>query len=202
MNRPVTSGASLGRVLRELRARNGWTLREMSQKTGVPLSTLSKVEHDHLSLSYDRLLQLCARLNLSPSAFFSPVEPTEPRPLTARRSIGRLDQAIRRESPQSDSYAMCPEFRHKRMAPVVTRVRARSVEAFGALVRHGGEEYVYVLEGPVEIHTEFYDPVTLETGESIYFDGAMGHAYVTPEGGAEALILTVSSGGETPEALF
>lgn len=199
MNRPVTSGASLGRVLRDLRARNGWTLKEMSQKTGVPLSTLSKVEHDRLSLSYDRLLQLCARLNLSPAAFFSPVEPAEPRPLTARRSIGRLDQAIRRESPQSDSYVMCPEFRRKRMAPVVTRVRARSVAAFGELVRHGGEEYVYVLEGPVEIHTEFYDPVTLQTGESIYFDGAMGHAYVTPEGDAEALILTVSAGaGEDP----
>lgn len=200
MNRPVTPGPSLGRALRELRARHGWTLKEMSQKTGVPLSTLSKVEHARLSLSYDRLLQLCARLGLSPAEFFSPVEGPEPRPLTARRSIGRLDQAIRRESARAESYVMCPEFRRKRMAPVVTRVRARSVEAFGEPLRHAGEAYVYVLEGPVEVHTEFYDPVTLQTGESIYFDGAMGHAYVSPEGCGEALVLAVSSGAGEADA--
>lgn len=201
MNRPVTPGPSLGRALRALRGRHGWTLKEMSRRTGVPLSTLSKVEHDRLSLSYDRLLQLCARLGLSPAEFFSPTEAPEPRPLTARRSIGRLDQAVRRESDRAESFLMCPEFRRKRMAPVVTRVRARSLEAFGELLRHGGEEYVYVLEGPVEIHSEFYDPVTLQAGESLYFDGAMGHAYVSPAGGEEALILTVSTGDEAVEGI-
>ena len=61
-----------------------------------------------------------------------------------------------------------PELRRKRMIPVLTRIRARSVAEFGELVHHSGEEYIYVIEGRVEIHTEFYDPITLEAGESIY----------------------------------
>ncbi|MCR5876182.1 cupin domain-containing protein [Phenylobacterium sp. J426] len=80
--------------------------------------------------------------------------------------------------------------------PTVTRIRAKSVEEFGELVRHQGEEYIYVLQGPVEIHTEFYDPVVLQTGESIYIDSTMGHAYTAPEGTDEAVVLGVCSSAE------
>src|SRR3546814_4696007 len=49
---------TIGSLLRSLRARNGWTLKEMSERCGIPLSTLSKVEHDRLTLTYDKLLQI------------------------------------------------------------------------------------------------------------------------------------------------
>lgn len=187
---------TLGGLLRSLRMRNDWTLKEMSERTGIPLSTLSKVEHDRLTLTYDKLLQLSQRLNLRMSELFSEPDAAPEAPITARRSIGRLDEAIRVNTPNYDYYYMCPELRRKRMVPVVTRIRSKSVEAFGELVHHSGEEYIYVLEGPVEIHTEFYDPVTLQTGESIYIDSTMGHAYVVPEGSEEALVLGVCSSAE------
>lgn len=187
---------TLGGLLRGLRARNGWTLKEMSERTGIPLSTLSKVEHDRLTLTYDKLLQLSQRLNLRMSELFSEPEPTSEAPITARRSIGRLDGAIRVNTPNYDYYYMCPDLRRKRMVPTVTRIRAKSVEEFGELVRHPGEEYIYVLQGPVEIHTEFYEPVLLQTGESIYIDSTMGHAYIAPEGTDEAVVLGVCSAAE------
>jgi transcriptional regulator with XRE-family HTH domain len=184
---------TLGGLLRSLRSRNNWTLKEMSERTGIPLSTLSKVEHDRLTLTYDKLLQLSQRLNLRMSELFSEPEAAPEAPITARRSIGRLDEAIRVETQNYDYFYMCPELRRKRMIPVVTRIRAKSVQEFGDLVHHSGEEYIYVLEGPVEIHTEFYDPVVLQTGESIYIDSSMGHAYVVPEGSEEAVVLGVCS---------
>ena len=33
---------TLGKLLRGLRNRNGWTLKEMSDRSGIPVSTLSK----------------------------------------------------------------------------------------------------------------------------------------------------------------
>lgn len=190
------SHPTLGGLLRSLRMRNDWTLKEMSDRTGIPLSTLSKVEHDRLTLTYDKLLQLSQRLNLRISELFSEPDAAPEAPITARRSIGRLDEAIRVNTPNYDYYYLCPELRRKRMVPVVTRIRAKSVEEFGDLVHHSGEEYIYVLEGPIEIHTEFYDPVTLQTGESIYIDSTMGHAYVVPEGSKEAVVLGVCSSAE------
>ena len=48
--------------------------------------------------------------------------------------------------------------------------------------------------------TEFYDPVVLNRGESIYIDSNMGHAYVTADGCDEAMVLSVCS--STDESLM
>lgn len=187
---------TIGGLLRSLRAHNGWTLKEMSERSGIPLSTLSKIEHDRLTLTYDKLQQLSQRLNIRMSELFA--EPTgAPEPaVTARRSIGRVDDAIRVKTKNYDYYYLCPELRRKRMIPVLTRIRAKSIEEFGALVHHSGEEYIHVLEGRIEVHTEFYDPVVLEAGEAVYIDSNMGHAYIAADGCDEAVVLGVCSSAD------
>jgi mannose-6-phosphate isomerase-like protein (cupin superfamily) len=82
------------------------------------------------------------------------------------------------------------------MIPLITRIRAHSAREFGDLVRHQGEEFIYVIEGRIEVHTEFYDPVVLGPGETIYIDSSMGHAYVVAEGCEEALVLGVCSSAD------
>jgi transcriptional regulator with XRE-family HTH domain len=172
----------------------------MSQRTDIPVSTLSKVEHDRLTLTYDKLLQLSQRLNIRISELFADTTETVEPTVTARRSIGRMDDAVRVNTKNYDYYYLCPELRRKRMIPIVTRIRAKSAEEFGALVHHSGEEYIYVLEGGIKVLTEFYDPVALNVGESIYIDSNMGHAYVTAEGCDEATVLGVCS--STDEGLM
>lgn len=192
---------TLGRVLRSLRTRNDWTLKEMSDRTGIPLSTLAKVEHDRLTLTYDKLLQLSERLKIRMSDLFAESSEPTPQPVTARRSIGKMERAIRVNTPNYDYFYLCAELRRKRMIPILTRIRAKSVEEFGELVHHSGEEYIYVLEGQVEIHTEFYDPIVLSAGESIYLDSNMGHAYVAAEGCDEATVLGVCSSAEEEDLM-
>jgi transcriptional regulator with XRE-family HTH domain len=187
---------TLGRLLRALRMRNDWTLKEMSGRTGIPLSTLAKVERDRLTLTYDKLQQLSERLGMRMSDLFAEQSDGPDQPVTARRSIGRLDRAIRVNTRNYDYYYLCAELRRKRMVPVLTLVRAKSVGEFGELVHHSGEEFIYVLEGRVEIHTEFYDPIVLDAGESIYIDSNMGHAYVAAEGCDEASVLGVCSSAD------
>jgi transcriptional regulator with XRE-family HTH domain len=187
---------TIGSLLRALRTRNDWTLKEMSQRCGIPLSTLSKVENDRLSLTYDKLLQISQRLNIRMSELFAE-EGNVPEPsVTARRSIGRIDDAVRVTTPNYDYFYLCPELRRKRMIPVLTRVRAKSIEEFGELVRHPGEEYIHVIEGRAEVHTEFYDPIVLEAGEAVYIDSNMGHAYIAAEGCEEVLLLGVCSSAD------
>lgn len=194
--RMTSQHPTIGGLLRSLRARKGWTLKQMSEHAGIPLSTLSKVEHDRLTLTYDKLLQLAQRLQLRMSELFAEdVEAVEP-PVTARRSIGRIEDAIRVTTPNYDYFYLCPELRRKRMIPVLTRVRAKTIEEFGELVHHSGEEYIHVLEGRMEVHTEFYDPIVLETGQSVYIDSNMGHAYIAAEGCDEVLLLGVCSSSD------
>ncbi|MBA3962691.1 MAG: helix-turn-helix transcriptional regulator [Chthoniobacterales bacterium] len=191
---------TIGSLLRALRARNRWTLKEMSTRSGIPLSTLSKVEHDRLTLTYDKLQMLSQRLNMTMSELFAEPNDTPEPAVTARRSIGRIEDAVRVTTPNYDYHYLCPELRRKRMIPILARVRAKSLEEFGDQVRHSGEEYTHVLEGRVVLHTEFYDPIVLEVGESVYIDSNMGHAYLAGEGCDEAVVLCICSSAD--EALM
>ncbi len=187
---------TLGTVMKSIRSRNGWTLKEMSAKSGIPVSTLSKVEHDRLTLSYDKLQQLSQRLSIRMSDLFAEDDGDAAPRVTGRRSVGTIDQAVRVTTDNYDYHYLCTDLRQKRMIPIITRIRAHSASEFGELVRHQGEEFIYVLEGEIEIHTEFYDPVALKTGQGIYLDSSMGHAYVVADGFDEALVLGVCSSAD------
>lgn len=190
------SAATLGALMRSLRTREGWTLKEMSAKSGIPLSTLSKVEHNRLTLTYDKLYLLSQRLGLRMSDLFAESTDEATPEVTARRSLGDARHAIRVETANYDYYYLCTELRRKRMIPVITRIRAKTSEQFGDLVHHAGEEFIYVLRGRVVVNTEFYDPVILNEGQSIYFDSSMGHAYLAAEGCDEAEVLGVMSSAD------
>ena len=89
MTEPMTTPTkppTLGEVMRGIRARNRWTLKEMSAKSGIPVSTLSKVEHDRLTLSYDKLQQLSQRLNIRMSDLFAEGSESNAPRVTGRRS--------------------------------------------------------------------------------------------------------------------
>lgn len=187
---------TLGTVLRGLRHREGWTLKQMSDKTGIPVSTLSKVEHDRLTLTYDKLQQLSRRLGMRMSELFAEEEGEGAPPVTARRSFGDLDRAFRVETHNYDYYYLCTELRRKRMIPVITKIRAKTEEQFGELLKHTGEEFVFVLKGAIVLMSEFYDPVTLQAGQSIYIDSTMGHAYLVAQGCEEAEVLGIMSSSD------
>src|SRR5436305_2032691 len=189
--------STLGAVIRQLRDSNGWTLREMSERTGIPVSTLSKVEHNRLTLTYDKLQELSVRLNIRMSDLFAESDAApEAAPVTARRSIGTRENAFRVQTANYDYYYLCTELRRKRMIPNITTIRARTLEEFGELVHHGGEEFIFVLKGSIVVHTQFYDPVTLEQGQSIYIDSNMGHAYLAAPDCDEAVTLAVMSSAD------
>ena len=187
---------TLGTLLRNLRSHQGWTLKEMSAKSGIPVSTLSKVEHDRLTLTYDKLYQVSQRLGMRMSELFAETNDEAPPPVLARRSLGDLDRAIRVQTANYDYFYLCTELRRKRMIPVIAKIRAKTSKQFGDLVNHAGEEFIYVLSGTIVVNTEFYDPVLLGKGQSIYIDSSMGHAYLAADGCDEAEVLAIMSSAD------
>ena len=187
--------ASLGGALRSVRLKNRWTLKAMSARTGIPLSTISKVEHNRATLSYDRLVLLSQRLNLELSELLAQAGAKAEPVVTARRSLGRVDAAVCVSTTGYDHYYLCPELRKKRMIPVLTCIRSGARDA-SSCVPYSGEEFVYVLQGSIQVLTEFYEAVTLRVGESIYLDSSMGPSYATAQGCREALVLRLCSGAD------
>ena len=196
-------GTTLGALINLLRKRSGWTLREMSEKVGITLSTLAKVEADKLSLTYDKLQQLTARVGMTMTEFLGQAESSRAASMpvvTARRSMTTDGNSIVVETPNYDYEYLCADLREKRMVPIIARIRAHDLAEFGEPVQHKGEEFIYVLEGSIEVHLQFYTPVVLKRGEGIYLDSTMGHAYVAKDC-ESALVLAVCS-GEDPSELI
>jgi mannose-6-phosphate isomerase-like protein (cupin superfamily) len=136
------------------------------------------------------------RLGMPMADLFADMTDDGTPPVTARRSIGDIESSVHIETPNYDYHYLCAELRRKRMIPSITMIRAKSLEQFGSLVRHAGEEFIFVLKGQVVVHTEFYDAVTLEQGQSIYIDSNMGHAYLAGEDCDEAAVLAVMSSND------
>ena len=197
----ANDSGTLGNLIRIVRQRNGWTLREMSAVVGIPLSTLAKVETDKLSLTYDKLQQFTARLGLTMAEFLAQGEPageaTAAPAIMGRRSLTTGGNSVRIKTPNYDYEYLCADLRQKRMVPIITRVHTRNIGEFGEAVRHKGEEFVFVLEGAIEVHLEFYTPIVLQTGQGVYLDSSMSHAYVCKDCDS-ALILGVCS-SEDPD---
>lgn len=184
---------NLANCLRKLRKNHQWTLQQVSDRTGVAVSTLSKVENDQLSLSYDKLLQICHGLGIHVTELLSC--DNDPATNRARRSVSSAMSTLRQLTQNYDYHYLATDLIRKRMVPIHAFARARTLEEFGPLTRHAGEEFLIVLNGEIELHTDQYKPVRLKTGESVYIDSTMGHAYLSVSE-QDAEILCVCSGSE------
>ena len=187
----------LGAALKALRLQKGWTLAEVSRRTGFSVPTLSKVENDKLSLTYDKLIRVSEGMEVDISQLFTPVQ--APASITGRRSINKAGDGDLVATRNYDYLYLSGDVTRKKFIPMVTEIRTHSIEEFGELIRHGGEEFIYVLEGKLEVHTELYAPIVLSAGESAYIDSTMGHAYVA-HGGGRCRVLGICSAveGELP----
>ncbi len=196
MRSPISRRAGL--AVRRLRLARGWTLHALSQRTGIPLSTLSKLELGQSVLTHEKWTLLCNALEADPANEIlrelggggSGEPPSGRRSVRYRHSGG---------GEYSGPYMITPaaeDLTAKAFTPLLVELFAGSLEEHGPPRRGGGEIFVHVVEGCVVLHAEGYRPVTLAHGDSIYFDGARNHVLLAHEKPARALIIL---SGDSPD---
>ncbi|WP_082145669.1 helix-turn-helix domain-containing protein [Microvirga massiliensis] len=191
--RPQTDGSgrpNLAMRLRSMRAARNWTLEEASHHTGVSRSTLSKIENGAMSPTFDILYKISVGMNLDLVELFDTRQTAAP---FGRRSVTRRGEGRLHETETYVHELIATDLAHKKLLPFRTRIKAREFEAFGDWIRHEGEEVLFVLSGSIKVFTEFYSPVVLMVGDSIYFDSKMGHAIISVSK-KDAVVLWVCTG--------
>lgn len=166
----------LGKRLREIRQNLNLTLEEASQRTGLARSTLSKIENEQISPTFTAVQKLANGLDIDiPQLFAKPKKSMA----SGRRVLTRAGEGTPHPTSTYEHELLSTELARKKMIPFKTRVRARSFDDFEDWVRHEGEEFLLVLEGEVALYTEFYEPIPLAVGDSMYYDANMGHCLVS-----------------------
>lgn len=166
----------LAQKVRELRQIKGWTLNELAEASGLAVSTLSKIENERMSPTFDVVQKLAQGLAIDIVALFSSSHKLTPQ---TRRSVTHSGQGRTYETAVYKHLLLAADLSSKKILPFVTEIKARTIEEFGDLDSHGGEEFVYVLEGEIRFFTDCYEPADLGVGDSIYIDSSMRHACIS-----------------------
>ena len=182
----------LGERLRTIRKAQGLTLKVLSGRSGVALSTLSKIELGQISVSYEKLAAVARGLAVDIAALFD--ARAEAQPGAAQPTVVRSTpaEAPRYDGDNYDYRMLATEFPGKRMTPLHGTVVARELAQFPDYIRHPGQEFVMVLSGRVRIRFETGESIELARHESAYFDSGIGHVYLSM-GKADAQVVVVMS---------
>lgn len=179
---------SIGRRVRLVREEKGMSTQDVAQRTGLGPKYLAQIEADQLSPPLGVLIKIAKALDMKMGRFIST---GEVKPFTVVRKHERRIVS-RYTSAQGDQYgytyeSLAPDKKDRYMEPfMVTLVPSKARKE---LSTHEGQEFIYVLEGAMEVTLEDFTDV-LHPGDSIYYDSAIPHL-VRCHGDKEAVILAV-----------
>lgn len=167
---PMAGG--VGERLRALRQERGWSLTELAAASGVPVSTISKIENGHLNPSLVHAINLASALEAN-LGFLVERDGRAP----ARFSVVRTRQRARLDLP---GMALALQDLHGDFAPGVLEARlgilAPGAQSGDETMTHPGEEICHVLDGAIgyEIDGERFD---LGAGDTIHFRSTAPHRW-------------------------
>lgn len=172
----TASETDLGQRVRDIRKARGWKLQDLADRTGLAVSTISKMERGEISLTYDRFMRLAQGLGMDVGELF---DANAEGFTQGSVSVTRAREGTLHRSETYDYEMIAGDLAGKHMVPMIGHIRANSFAAFEDYISHPGEEFVHVITGRVTVHIKGRAPVTLDPGDSIYFDSALGHVYVS-----------------------
>lgn len=202
---------TIGALLRELRKRREMTLEQLSEQTGISVSSLSRIENTRLGLTIEKVEMLARALGVSPEVLVSrnrpgrgrpsAMRPTERRPEAARFMVDRA-----RERQASLDRELSIEYlfdRHAGRSLDCLHLTVQAISVWDSeFVRHPGEKIIYVISGSAVVYCEKQSPVILESGDSLYMDANVWHSTVAVNGRASELLVVYYHGPSTGAGPF
>lgn len=191
---------SLAMSLKRLRAEREMSLSALAALSGLPQSTLSKVENGQMSLNYDKLVVLAEVFEIDiRQLFMTEADAAIEIAQMARRVIDRANDTFAAFNHMGFRY-LSTELRNRLMLPALFDVGTPSVpDDMVEMMDVVGQRFAFVVEGPVDFLCAQYEPVTLQTGDAIYIDSAMPHAFVARNGRRARIVTVLAS--SNPEYL-
>ena len=196
----LLSKEQVGARLRQARHNQKQTLKQLAEKTGLALSTISKAELGQVTLSYEKFVVLARALNIEVGSLFA-----VPDQESAKALPGSAVGISSHKSTATPGYAtrnyeyglLFGELSGKHMNPILAVIDSRDASEFDDYIRHAGQEFVIVLSGSIAIQFETGETLFLDKHESAYFDSGIGHIYLSTSQ-EDAKVVAVCTSGLPP----
>lgn len=194
---PTLDHKLVGGHLRQARKARGLTLAELSARSGIAVSTISKAERGDIALTYDKFAALAHSLELEFDAIFGRRRKPSAGPMKPSFTAAGKQHVY--DTPNYEYGMLANNLTGKRMVPMRAHIHARAMSDFPEYIRHSGEEFVFLLSGKLELRFESGKTFKLMPGDSLYFDSSVGHVYLSLSNeDAEVLVCCVDTDEHRP----
>ena len=160
-----TMDSSFGSTIKKLREAHEWSQEALAQATGQTPEFIASVEADELSPSVSFLLRLARALGIDPGTFLRDEEKNAIRDQRAKAYAKRT---------QNYSYqVLTPDAENEHLRAFMITIESR-MDHKPVEYKHEGEEFVFVLEGDLELTLDS-KAFVLKPGESKRFNSETPH---------------------------
>jgi len=190
MTEPVPE-MRVGEKIKRLREDRAMSLEEMSKKTGLSSSVLSQLENHLISPPLGTLIKIACAFEVPVGYFFRDQPEQDPFCLVREHERQKVSRFASKDGVNYGySYeALGYGKKDRHMEPFVVTLTPATLGP-ADLSSHAGEEFIYVLEGEVEVtlgdHTD-----RLRPHDSIYYDATLPHRVSCAQGRPAKIVAVI-----------
>jgi DNA-binding XRE family transcriptional regulator len=179
----------IGTRIKQLRESKSITPEEMAERSGLSLEQITLMENNTALPSLAPLIKVSRVLGVRLGTFLD--DHSESGPVIARKD--EHDRTIsfstddNRHRKHMDYFSLSASKAGRHMEPFIINIEPATEEVDFIMSSHEGEEFIYCLEGVLEISYGSQSYI-LEEGDSIYYDSIVAHhVHAADEKGAKIL---------------
>jgi len=163
------------------------TLLELSNKSGVALATLSRIENGKMTGTLDSHMRICEALEIKLPELYKDLALTK-KEIEVQTKKNRTDVFVHDRSSTSEMLAS--KALNKKMMPIMVKIN-KGGATHKEETRPGVEKFIYVLDGKLDaiIGDQRYN---LSKGDTLYFDASLAHQFKNTGAGESRLISVIS----------
>ena len=171
----------VGERIHKIRKQKKLTLADVSERSGVALATLSRIENKKMTGTLEAHTAIAKALDMTlPELYYDMDKPI------IQSAKEHIDYFVHDE--KSSSVMLTKDILAKKMMPVLIRIGGGG-RTHNEELKKGTEKFLYVLEGKIEAVISNSRAV-MEPGTTLYFDASLPH-YLQNPGTEEAQCICV-----------
>ena len=170
----------LGTKIKQLRESLGLKWGDLADAAGIEASQIALIESGEVSPAISTLIKISRRMGVRLGTLLDGTEATSPVVTSTSDMSPTINTAKSGTSNHLDFYSLAGRKLDRNMEPFFINIHYADPADKKNWSSHEGEEFIYVLEGALEV---FYgkEKYAVKAGESIYYDSIISHCVTVPE---------------------
>lgn len=171
----METSVSVGSRIKSIREAKNLTIQHVAERSGLTMEQIERIEENDNLPSLAPLIKIARALGVRLGTFLDDMDNMGP--VVCRRAELAKSISFSSETASSHNnlsfYSMALSKTGRHMEPFLIDIDSASCNGY-QLSSHEGEEFIFVLEGNIEI-TYGKETYKLGQGESIYYDSIVDH---------------------------